>query len=106
MKSLLEIVHPAKLAELAGLAGGRDAVGELPDWERETPVTGCVTASNGLKYFVWKLRHRTEQDRFARGKRYDLTSFRRKTRTGFATTWYGMRKSATSWLGIRDYPVT
>ena len=33
-------------------------------------------ASNGLKYFVWKLKHRTEGNRYARGKQYDLAELR------------------------------
>jgi serine/threonine protein kinase len=39
----------------------------------DEPLSGCLNTSNGLKYFTWKLKHRFESDRFARGKRYDLS---------------------------------
>ena len=73
VKSLLEITHPAKLAELTGMVTGAAAGPGLPDWQMEEPLSGRIETSNGLKYFTWKLKHRFEGNRFARGKRYDLS---------------------------------
>lgn len=73
VKSLLEITHPAKLAELMGMVTGDAAGPGLPDWQMEEPLSGRIETSNGLKYFTWKLKHRFEGNRFARGKRYDLS---------------------------------
>ena len=73
VKNLLEIMHPAKLAELTGMVAGDTAGPGLPDWQMEEPLSGRIETSNGLKYFTWKLKHRFEGNRFARGKRYDLS---------------------------------
>lgn len=73
VQSLLEILHPSILATLDGVETQCDSSDGLPDWEREAPLSGLVQAANGLKYYVWKLKHRLEDDRFARGKHYDLS---------------------------------
>ena len=73
VKNLLEIMHPAKLAELTGMVAGDTAGPGLPDWQMEEPLSGRIETPNGLKYFTWKLKHRFEGNRFARGKRYDLS---------------------------------
>ena len=73
VKNLLEIMHPAKLAELTGMVAGAAPASGLADWQMDEPLSGCLNTSNGLKYFTWKLKHRLEGNRFARGKRYDLS---------------------------------
>ncbi len=72
---LRALLHPRKLLELtAGLRSMEPGAG-LPDWRMHEPCR-YGEASNGLKYFVWKLKHRVERDRFARGKQYDLAELR------------------------------
>ncbi len=72
---LRTLLHPQKLLELAsGLRSVEPGAG-LPDWRMNTPCR-YGEASNGLKYFVWKLSHRVERDRYARGKQYDLAELR------------------------------
>ena len=72
---LRALLHPRKLLELtSGLRAVEPGVG-LPDWRMHEPCR-YGEASNGLKYFVWKLKHRLGRDRFARGKRYDLSDLR------------------------------
>lgn len=72
-KNLLCLLHPTMLANLAADYGPASLTSGLPDWEPLQPLSGCETASNGLCYFVWKLKHRLEDERFARAKRYDLS---------------------------------
>ena len=70
--NVLEILHPSKLAEFSSRVG-ENSVGEgLPGWEKALPASGPRETSNGLKYVVWKLKHRHEDDRWARGKEYHL----------------------------------
>ena len=47
----------------------------LPDWHMDEPCR-YGEASNGLKYWVWKLKHRVERERYARGKRYNVEQLR------------------------------
>jgi serine/threonine protein kinase len=73
--SLPKLLHPAVLAKLrVPDQSASDDDGGLPDWERDEPLSGLVEASNGLKYHVWRLKHRLEANQFARGKRYQLSS--------------------------------
>lgn len=72
---LRAVLHPRKLLEItSGLRSMEPGAG-LPDWRMDEPCRHGE-ASNGLKYFVWKLKHHTERNRFARGKRYDLGELR------------------------------
>ena len=72
---LRALLHPQKLLELAsGLRSVEPGAG-LPDWRMDAPCR-YGEASNGLKYFVWKLSHRVERDRYARGKQYDISELR------------------------------
>jgi len=71
-KNFLPIIHPSKLVGLAGLSSMPVGQSGLPDWEPDTPVLGLTEASNGLRFVVWMLRHRTERNCYARGKQYDL----------------------------------
>lgn len=55
---LRALLHPRKLLELT--AGLRSEPGAgLPDWRMHEPCR-YGEARNGLKYFVWKLKHRVE----------------------------------------------
>jgi serine/threonine protein kinase len=71
---LFSILHDSKLAEFSGMLpfGPRGKV--LVDWELGDPLSGELKASNGIKYTLWKLQHCTEKNRFARGKRYDISA--------------------------------
>jgi hypothetical protein len=71
--NLLTLLHPSKLVQFSAMSPSVGDTDGLPDWEMETPWSGPVETSNGLKYVVWKLKHRLESNRFARGKRYDLS---------------------------------
>jgi serine/threonine protein kinase len=73
---LLEILHPRQLLQLMPDLGTETPSKGLPDWPAESPMSGPVTKSNGLKYHIWKLKHIAEEGRFARGKRYDLQAMR------------------------------
>ena len=63
VENLLEIMHPAKLAELTGMGRWRTPGPGLADWQMDEPLSGCLHTSNGLKYFMWKLKHRFESNR-------------------------------------------
>lgn len=54
------------------------ATKELPDkgvneWEPVETLSDWRTTPNGLQYKTWRMAHRHLDDRFARGKQYDLT---------------------------------
>lgn len=70
---LLKLYHPSVLATLVAGHGAAAVAPGLPDWEPIKPLSGCESASNGLQYYLWKLKHRYEDERFARGKYYDLS---------------------------------
>jgi hypothetical protein len=78
--NLLTLLHPSKLVEFSAMSPIVGDTDGLPDWEMETPWSGPVEASNGLKYVVWRLKHRLESNKFARGKRYDLSLLPTKER--------------------------
>jgi serine/threonine protein kinase len=69
---LRSLLHPSVLAGLAADYGPETIASGLPDWEPVEPLSGCTTTSNGLRYYAWKMRHRQENNRLARGKCYDL----------------------------------
>jgi serine/threonine protein kinase len=69
--SLLSLLHHTSLLELTQGKHSFEPGPGLPDWCTDEPCR-YGEASNGLKYFVWKLKHRLERDCYARGKRYDL----------------------------------
>lgn len=71
--NLLKLYHPSILATLVADYGAAAVAPGLPDWEPTKPLSGCESASNGLQYYLWKLKHRFEDERFARGKYYDLS---------------------------------
>lgn len=45
---------------------------DLSDWEISEPFGLMQTASNGLNHRVFRMKHRHQPTRFARGKRYEL----------------------------------
>ena len=65
---------PKKLLELGpSNASSMDTNDRWPaDWDELEKVTGWTTASNGLQYRTYKLKHKRFANEFARGKRYDL----------------------------------
>ena len=71
---LFAIMHPSKLIEFTSMFASSPAGIALPDWDLDVPLSGCTTASNGASYYLWKLVHRLERNRFARGKCYDLSA--------------------------------
>jgi len=72
---LRALLHPKSLLEItSGLRSLEPGAG-LPDWRIDAPGR-YGEASNGLKYFVWKLQQRVNQNRYARGKQYDLADLR------------------------------
>ena len=72
---LRALLHPRSLLELTSGFRSLEPGAGLPDWRIDAPGR-YGEASNGLKYFVWKLKHRVERERFARGKQYDLADLR------------------------------
>ena len=72
---LRALLHPTCLLELTDGLRSREPGPGLPDWQIDEPCR-YGEASNGLKYFVWKLKHRTEGNRYVRGKQYDLAELR------------------------------
>ena len=64
----------SKLIEFTSMFASSPAGIALPDWDLDVPLSGCTTASNGASYYLWKLVHRLERSRFARGKCYDLSA--------------------------------
>lgn len=70
---LFSIMHDTKLTEFAGMLSIGPTGSVLPDWDFVEPLSGELQASNGIKYTLWKLRHVLEENRFARGKRYELS---------------------------------
>jgi len=70
--SLRALLHPQTLLELAAGFRKLEPGAGLPGWRIEEPCR-YGEASNGLKYFVWKLKQRVERGRYARGKQYDVS---------------------------------
>jgi hypothetical protein len=60
-----------KLEQLDAGAGPTSAVGS---WTLEGERQPTTSAGNGLEFGVWKARHRTKPNAFARVKRYDVSS--------------------------------
>lgn len=44
----------------------------IQEWEVEPPLTPVLTTTNGLQYRVYRLKHRHQQERLGRGKRYEF----------------------------------
>ena len=74
---LRSLLHAKTLLELNAGETLLEPGDRLPDWRIEEPCRHGE-ASNGLTYFVWWLKHRVERDRYARGKRYDVSELRRE----------------------------
>ncbi len=73
LPDLFCIMDSTMLARFAGMLSIGPTGNVLPDWEAVEPLSGELKASNGIKYTLWKLSHCVEKNRFARGKRYDLS---------------------------------
>jgi serine/threonine protein kinase len=72
VQNLLDIVDPDEYTRPGEVPAEKAGEGGLSEWieaDRPGPVQ---TASNGLQYRVYKLRHRYEPTRIGRGKRYEL----------------------------------
>ena len=65
-----DILHPRSLEELYGVQEEHET--SLKDWTVSLPLGSQRRAANGLKYVAWKLLHRFDTNRTARGKQYDL----------------------------------
>jgi serine/threonine protein kinase len=72
---LRALLHPRSLLELAAGFRSLEPGAGLPDWRIDEPCR-YGEASNGLKYFVWRLQHRVERNRYARAKQYDVSELR------------------------------
>ena len=71
-----DVLSPESLAQYCGLSEGQATLlrSELPaDWIMLQPIGKVVELSNGLRFQSWRLCQRQMTDRFARGKRYDLS---------------------------------
>jgi serine/threonine protein kinase len=70
--NLLDIIDPDEYRrpeETPAEDGGDDG---LKEWIESDRPSAVQTASNGLQYRIYKLRHRYESERVGRGKRYEL----------------------------------
>lgn len=83
-EDLVSVLHPELLAEI-GPPSGWDtpleffsAVGE---WEARESLGTIQQTANGLRYDIWKMRHRYVEGRFGRGKCYDLNKLSTRERT-------------------------
>lgn len=74
LPDLFCIMDSTMLAQFTGMLSIGPTGSVLPDWEAVEPLSGELKASNGIKYTLWKLSHCVEKNRFARGKRYDLST--------------------------------
>lgn len=73
--SLIAVLHPDLLPEIgppSGWATPTDFFTTIGEWEAIEAVCQAISTSNGLRYDVWKLRHRHVAGRFGRGKCYDM----------------------------------
>lgn len=65
----IALPHDADASSLKAIGGMR---GSLMEWQAGKPITPVITASNGLQYRVFRLTHRFDEERVARGKRYEF----------------------------------
>lgn len=82
--SLVELLRAARIedieewialpddADAASLKSIGGIQGSLMEWQVGKPITPVITASNGLQYRVFRLKHRFDSEREARGKRYEF----------------------------------
>jgi serine/threonine protein kinase len=71
IESPLELLHPEELQRL-GVQTEVPSPGQVLEWEIEEYVSGWQETSNGLQYQLVRLRHRYLDNRWARGKCYEL----------------------------------
>ena len=71
IKNHLELLHPDELAQL-GIVPTDSHGRHILEWEIEQYLSPWIKSSNGLQYQLVKLKHRFLDDRYARGKRYEL----------------------------------
>jgi serine/threonine protein kinase len=81
VKDLFALLHPETLVKLASWSDEARQTQALPDWQPIYPLCPEITASNDLKYQIWRLEHCFEEKglgekRLARGKRYNLALIR------------------------------
>ena len=69
---LLALLPAEDVLTFANAFNRANAIPGLASWMIDKHQGGEVRTSNGLKYFVWKLKQRHETDRFARAKQYEL----------------------------------
>jgi hypothetical protein len=81
--SVARLIHPSEFPHNGGEHDVPSLFGELPDWELMFAEGPATIAPNGLRYEIWKLRHKHIPDRFARGKCYDLSPLAAKDRARF-----------------------
>jgi hypothetical protein len=72
--NVLALMTADKLVEFGELSEPVAKETIVSEWTVECQITGTNTASNGLTYVVWKLKHVNEANRFARAKHYRLAS--------------------------------
>ncbi len=76
LRHIEDVLSPESLDEYWEASGNRPLMvrGELPaDWMMRRPSGNVTELSNGLRFQAWELSQRHMPDRFARGKRYDLS---------------------------------
>jgi hypothetical protein len=87
-ENLVAVLHPDLLREL-----GTPSTWESPleffstvgEWDVLEPVEDTHQTSNGLRYDLWKVRHRHVANRLGRAKCYDLSQLSTKDRTRLKT---------------------
>ncbi len=82
--NLVAVLHPDLLPEIgppSTWGTPLDFFARVGEWDVLECLDLTEQASNGLRYDVWKLRHRDVRERFGRGKCYDLQQLSSKDRT-------------------------
>ncbi len=72
VENLLDIIDPDEYTRPEGASAADATGGGLREWIETDRPSAVLTASNGLQYRIYKLRHRYEPARLGRGKRYEL----------------------------------
>jgi serine/threonine protein kinase len=86
--NLVSILHPDLLRELRPPSSWENPLvffSTVGEWDAIQPIEEEQQTSNGLRYDVWKLRHRHVANRLGRAKCYDLSQLSTKDRTRLKT---------------------
>jgi serine/threonine protein kinase len=83
-EDLISVLHPDLLAELgppSGWGAPQEFFSTVGEWETLEPLGPIEQTANGLRYDVWKMRHRYVNGRLGRGKCYDLNQLSTQERS-------------------------